>query len=565
MKDWKRETSFFSGRIFFKIRVSLVAMPLVFGMLLILFLAGAAAGTGLITGVSTDTIGGQGNDFSWYPAMSADGRYVAFWSYASNLVPGDANSFSDVFVKDTVTGAITLISTDASGGQGNNDSGFPSMSADGRYIAFYSFTTNLVPGDTNGRDDVFLKDTVSGAIALVSTDSTGGQGNSSSFDPLISADGRYVAFSSWASNLVPGDSNGSADVFLKDTVTGSTTRASTGSAGVQSNNGSGYPSISADGRYVAFQSGATNLVAGDTNAKEDIFVKDTLAGATTCISTDSAGLQSNGHNFSPAISADGRYVAFYSRATNLVTGDTNAREDVFVKDTVTGAITRVSTDSAGVQGNSYSWYPSISGDGRYVTFHSEASNLVPGDTNGFSDVFVKDTVTGAIALVSTDVSGGQGNDKSEYPVISTDGSYVAFHSYASNLIPGDTNGSPDVFIVATSACTGGTQPTLTLSRNTAYWASLADYAGGLLSVDFVIANNGTEPVYQASIVGTVDTNGVTMADAVGGGDIPNGGSTAITIKYNVLASVASFKTTVFATALDSCGNSYSYPGPYPGP
>ncbi len=254
-------------------------------------------------------------------------------------------------------GSTLRVSTDSAGTEANASSGgtpFTSASAtsgDGRYVVFESDATNLVAGDNNGAADIFVKDTQTGVTTRVSTDSAGNEANSSSFHKTISADGRYVAFTSYATNLVPGDTNGVWDVFVKDMQTGTTTRVSTDSAGGEGTSGfaSSVPSISADGRYVAFQSEAGNLVAGDTNSASDIFVKDTQTGVTTRVSTDSTGTQSDGASFVPNISADGRYVAFQSLATNLVAGDTNGVYDIFLKDTQTGVTTRVSTDSAGTQ------------------------------------------------------------------------------------------------------------------------------------------------------------------------------------------------------------------------
>ena len=398
--------------------------------------------------VSTDSSGSQGNWSSTDPSISSDGRYVAFMSSSPNLVPADINGSTDIFVKDTLTGTTTRVSTDSSGLEGNGYSYSPSISADGRYVAFNTNSSNLVPGDTNGQFDVFVKDTLTGTTTRVSTDSSGSQGiGSTDGYNSISSDGRYVAFVSNSSNLVDGDTNGDYDVFVKDTLTGTTTRVSTDSSGSQGNWSSRDPSISSDGRYVAFTSDSLNLVAGDTNGEPDIFVKDTLTGTTRRVSTDSSGLHSNGYSMTPSISSDGRYVAFHSLASNLVAGDTNGRTDVFVKDTLTGTTTRVSTDSLGLQANTGAGGCWISPDGRYVAFSSLSSNLVAGDTNGNADVFVKDTLTGTTTRVSTDSSGSQGNgDMTGLLSISSGGRHVAFTSFASNLVAGDTNGEPDIFV-----------------------------------------------------------------------------------------------------------------------
>jgi Tol biopolymer transport system component len=410
----------------------------------------SAASGGITTRVSVASDGTQGNDISAYHSISADGRYVAFWSEASNLVPGDTNGWPDIFVHDRQTGQTSRVSVASDGTQGNGWSGYyPSISADGRYVTFYSHASNLVPGDTSNVPDVFVHNRQTGQTTRVSVASDGTQGNDGSWFPSISADGRYVAFLSRASNLVPGDINRWwYDVFVHDRQTGQTTRVSVASDGTQGNGGSRWlpPSISADGRYVAFSSDASNLVPGDTNAAPDVFVHDRQTGHTSRVSVASDGTQGNAGSVGHSISADGRYVAFASGASNLVPGDTNNYTDVFVHDRQTGQTSRVSVASDGTQGNRYSSRPSISADGRYVAFISEASNLVPGDTNAAIDIFIHDRQTGQTTRVSVASDGTQGNNHSDSPSISAVGRYVAFHSDASNLVPGDTNNAQDVFV-----------------------------------------------------------------------------------------------------------------------
>jgi Tol biopolymer transport system component/Ca2+-binding RTX toxin-like protein len=402
--------------------------------------------------VSVASDGIQGNSGSGSHSISADGRYVAFDSYASNLVSGDTNSTGDIFIKDLQTGTTKRISVASDGTQGNNDSYYPSISADGRYVAFLSSATNLVSGDTNGVNDIFVKDLQTGTTKRISVASDGTQGNDQSYNPSnpsnpsISADGRYVTFNSSATNLVSGDTNGAPDIFVKDLQTGTTKRISVASDGTQGNDGSSNPSISPDGRYVAFSSGASNLVSGDTNGVNDIFVKDLQTGTTRRISVASDGTQGNDGSSGPSISADGRYVAFNSTATNLVSGDTNGVNDIFVKDLQTGTTKRISVASDGTQGNDGSSNPSISADGRYVAFTSFASNLVSGDTNNNTDIFVKDLQTGTTKRISVASDGTQGNSYSYISSISADGRYVAFISEARNLVSGDTNNATDIFV-----------------------------------------------------------------------------------------------------------------------
>jgi Tol biopolymer transport system component len=427
-------------------------LPLLLMSLLIatLLVPGAAAAAAKRTQrVSVGSAGVQGNGQSgslYAPSVSADGRYVAFDSVASNLVAGDTNGFQDVFVRDRKLHKTIRVSVSSAGAQGDNASYLASISANGRYVAFVSDAGNLVAGDTNGYSDVFVRDRKLHKTYLVSVDSTGVQGNSYSFTPSISANGRYVAFVSDASNLVPGDSNSSSDVFVRDRKLHKTYLVSVDSTGVQGNSYSDEPSISADGRYVAFRSFAGNLVSGDSNGYLDVFVRDRKLHKTVRVSVDSAGLQGNSFSDSPSISADGRYVAFRSFAGNLVSGDSNNASDVFVRDRKLHKTVRVSLSTAGVQGNGGSGDPAISANGRSVAFDSGASNLVAGDSNAYVDVFVRDRKLHKTSLVSVDSAGIQGNNDSFGPAISADGRYVPFDSNASDLVAGDTNGYQDIFV-----------------------------------------------------------------------------------------------------------------------
>jgi Tol biopolymer transport system component len=390
--------------------------------------------------------GAPGNGASYDPAISADGRYVAFESLASDLVAGDTGGTRDIFVRDRNTGTNYRVSLDSAGVEGNDGSWGASLSDDGRYVAFHSFATNLVAGDTNGKQDVFVRDRTTGTTRRVSVSSAGGEGDNPSYSSSLSADGRYVAFASDATNLVAGDTNAREDIFVRDRHTGTTYRVSVSSTGAEADGYSYSPSISDDGMYVVFESDATNLVAGDTNAARDVFVRDRAHGTTYRVSRDSAGAEGNGVSENAKISADGRYVAFHSSATNLVAGDTNAVRDVFVRDRTTGTTTRASKDSAGAEGDDQSLVPSLSADGRYVTFYAAASNLVAGDTNGKYDVFVRDRTTGTTTRASKDSAGAEGNGDSSLPGISNDGRYVVFASLATNLVAGDTNGVKDIFV-----------------------------------------------------------------------------------------------------------------------
>jgi Tol biopolymer transport system component len=403
--------------------------------------------------VSQSSTGEQGNGTEDFAAVSADGRYVAFHSTAGNLVPADTNGRPDVFVRDTFDGTTTRVSVSSTGDQAIGGSSLePSISADGRYVAFYSSAGNLVMDDTNGDYDIFVHDTLLGTTSRATVDRS-----HSSYEPSISDDGRYVAFRSLAA-LVADDTNLKYDIFVRDMVAGTTIRATVNSEGAQAIGGLDLggtagvePSISGDGRYVAFASAATNLVENDTNGDYDVFVHDTVDRTTTRVSMTHTGDQAvGGGSLGASISNDGRYVAFYSDAVNLVAGDTNGQSDVFVHDRVAGGTTRVSVASTGQQGDGGSSLgPALSGDGRYVAFYSAANNLVADDTNGVPDVFVHDTVHGTTSRVSLDQNGvetiGGGSDR---PSISKDGLYVVFRTSARNLVPNDTNGQRDIIIRA---------------------------------------------------------------------------------------------------------------------
>jgi Tol biopolymer transport system component len=335
----------------------------------------------------------------------------------------------------------------AAGTQGNGNSQNPSISADGKYVAFYSYATNLEAGDTNAAADIFVRDRVTGNISRVSKNSEGVEGKGYSYDPFISADGRYVAFESNANNLVFGDTNGVLDIFVRDRNTGNTSLVSRNSAGVIGNDASYYPTISADGMYVTFSSDASNLFFGDKNGSRDIFVRDRNTGATSRIPTDSAGVLGDEYSYHASISADGRYVAFESDAANLVPGDINGLSDIFVRDRQMGNISLVSRNTTdGVEGNGKSKSPSISSDGRFVTFESAATNLVAYDTNGKIDIFVRDQLSGNISRASRSSGGVEANGDSHDPSISTGGLYVAFSSDATNLVANDTNRARDIFV-----------------------------------------------------------------------------------------------------------------------
>ncbi len=379
--------------------------------------------------VSVASDGTQSNAHSWAPVISGDGRYVAFTSRATNLATKETDSHGGIFVYDRQTGSSECVTV----------SGMtPAISDDGRYLAFASSADDLVVDDSNDESDIFVHDRDTGSSERVSVASDGSEGNNSSSDPVISGDGRYVAFASRADNLVADDNNGESDIFVHDRDTGSTELVSVGRDEGQGDNASWSPAISSNGRYVAFYSQATNLVADDTNGAKDVFVYDRETAISERVSIASDGSQADFSSFAPSISDDGRYVAFASQASNLVDADTNGVPDIFVHDRDTGSTELVSIASDGIQGNDYSFSPVISGDGRYVAFASDATNLVAADTNDLQDIFVHDRVSGTTERSSVSSDGSQSNNNragiepavSAGAAISDNGRYVAFYSHA---------------------------------------------------------------------------------------------------------------------------------------
>ena len=398
---------------------------------------------------STDSAGVQGNLASEYASISADRRWVVFRSSATNLVPGDTNATSDVFVHDRVNGTTECVSVDALGAPANDYSslvvGSAAVSADGRFVIFTSIATNLVAGDVNGAADAFLRDRQAGTTELVSFGPAGNQGNALSSAYSISADGRYVAFLSGASNF--GTGGGWPLLYLRDRQLGTTEVLSVDSGGAPGNSDCYDPILSPDGRFVVFTSLATNLVAGDTNGMEDIFLRDRQSSTTELVSLDSSGGQATDISFWPRVSADGRFVAFVSAATNLSGSEASPFFfDVFVRDRQTATTERISQNTGGTAANSHSNFASISDDGRYVAFVSSATDLIPSDLNGAADIFLRDRQAGTTQRVGVSSGGGAPNLGCQFPQISGDGVSIVFDAAATNLVPLDTNGQEDVFV-----------------------------------------------------------------------------------------------------------------------
>ncbi len=446
------------------------------------FSIGLYAPVGAADLASEGVTGQSGNRPSSGVGVSNDGNFVAFFSDATNLVSVDTNQARDVFVRDIAAGTTERVSVSSSQAQANKAShaagGAPGISGDGQIVAFYSDATNLVDNDKNGRSDVFIRDRAAGMTEIISVNTDGTQGNGSSTSPAISENGSIVAFPSQASNLVTGDTNGVADIFVRvrSGGGGGTTERL---CGVQGNAFSASPSISSDGTSVAFAAAASNLVPGDTNGRIDIFVCDRNTNTIERVSIGSGGVQGDGDSILPAISGDGRFVGFKSLADNLVPNDRNGLVDVFVRDRcqssgspVPGCSPSTERVSVGFQGgdaNDFSFPPTLSNDGRFVAFGSSATNLIDGGTNA-SYEFVRDRQIGVTKLISPSeqCSGGivpNGSAPDVPPALTRDGSRIGLVSPATNFAPNDHNEATDVFEVLSpffapgscpdSACPGG--------------------------------------------------------------------------------------------------------------
>ncbi len=451
----------------------------------VLIVCALAVGTGLVVSASLHDVwaqasgatrrisvglhGEEANGGSSFAAISANARFVAFSSNATNLVFGDNNNVDDIFVYDRATRTLERVSLASDGTEADGHSYNPAISADGRFVAFASYATNLVAGDTNNWVDVFVRDRQTGTTVRVSVASDGSEGHyGGSNYPDLSADGRFVAFWSCATNLVPSDTNSACDIFVHDRDADedgvfdeagaiSTVRVSVASDGTEANADSYFPAISADGRFVAFESNADNLVAGDTNLETDVFLHDRDTDedgifdepgqvSTIRVSVASDGTQGNGDSGSAAISADGRYVAYESNANNLVSSDNNGHTDIFLHDWKGGITSRISVSSSGSEGDGFSEAPSISFDARFVAFVSNAYDLDTTCNYAARHIFVRDRTTNRTSCVSLASDGTEAYGDSWNPSISADGHYVAFGSDADNLVPGDTNDRRDIFV-----------------------------------------------------------------------------------------------------------------------
>jgi hypothetical protein len=407
---------------------------------------GAGVAYGFATRVSVSSNRAQGDLESTRPGVSRDGFVVGFVALATNLVAGDTNGFEDVFVRDRRTGTTERVSVSSDGAEGDqfSDRYAPALDQTGRFVAFESGATNFVPGDANGTFDVFLRDRREHTTVRVSLGNGGVEGNDFSISPAMSANARFVAFVSAASNLVPGDTNGFIDAFVRDRRFGTTSRVSVSTGGAQGNQDViSNVAVNDDGRFVAFSSTATNLVPQGASGS---FVRDRQRGTTELVSISSAGVPGDFGGGRVSISADGRFVVYDSNSTNLVPNDTNGVPDVFVRDLQRGLTERVSLSSTGQQGSDASGFAAISADARFIAFGSSASNLVPGVTTGAVRTYIRDRHSRTTRLATRTFDGSPPNGATGSPALSGDGRVLVTQSLASNLIANDTNGVTDVFV-----------------------------------------------------------------------------------------------------------------------
>jgi hypothetical protein len=394
--------------------------------------------------ISLDSISSQlagpSGSYSYAPSLSADGSYVAFQSMANIVREGDVNDLEDVFRRDVANSVTTLVSQGSNGAKGNNRSYAPDMAGDGAIVAFESLASNLVANDANNAADVFVRDLTSATTARISLAAGGGDANGPSFRPAISNNGAFVAFCSRATNLVANDSNSVASAFLFERASGTMTKIPL-DEGSEATAGCARVAINNDGSVIA----VTNVVGGVAR----VFTYDRASGTTTPLTANadaSSGLTGL------AISGDGKLVAFDSLAANLTTDDSNRSRDVFAWKVADGSTKRVSvrTDGTQLPADSGSSGVAVSRDGRYVVFGSTANEVVPGDSNGREDIFRYDVTTSQATIASVSVNDRPANDSSYAPDISDNGSVVVYATLAANIVPGDGNRYPDVYLRGTT-------------------------------------------------------------------------------------------------------------------
>ncbi|MCP4419135.1 MAG: DUF11 domain-containing protein [Chloroflexi bacterium] len=470
--------------------------------------------------------GVEADGSSYFLSLSEDASVVTFGSFVSNWAPDQIDiNYVDIFVRDRIANTTTKISVGSGGGVADQRSFDPFISADGRYISFTSYATNLVAGDTNRHApiddglDVFLYDRVSGLLQRVSLTSKGTQIDKNSVGH-VSPDNRYVIFTSNGNGIIQGDVTNPkyrSAIYKRDLQTGEIERITKTADGGFPNGGVGGAEESYDGRYIVYISDTSDIV-WDTNGERDVMLYDSFTDQTTLISKPIGGGQSNGLSNPARITPDGRYIAFRSFATNLVPGDTNGQSDIFVYDTLMDTMEIVSVSSSGVLGNGESKDPAICGNGRFVAFTSEATNLVPLPHNGERQVYIHDRVTHTTFLGSgTDTF--MGNGRAHRSTLSSDCSTIGFATDANNIVSGDTNGMRDLFVGDIIVSANMDSSTITASGIT--------NPGNVITYTFTLKNLGTETAV-ATFDSPLPTNTTFVSGSISGaGASYNGGQNAV--------------------------------------
>ena len=423
-------------------------------LLLLLSLAllyGSAAAQ--VERISLADDGSQANAGSYRAAISDDGSVIAFQSNADNLMAGDTNGWVDVFVRDLGAASTEIASLQPDGSETQSYSKAASISGDGRLVVYESRPGGVTSVSVFDRDDGTVEHILPSTqndqpVAPLTARIEPAISGNGQFIAFRTKDTLQVLFPA-SIRPVNDDSNTTFDVFMYDRQTQPTPtvqRVSRLSNDNQLDADSRRPALSLDGRFVAFMT-YSELFSGDGNNRPDIVVRDRDTGLLDVISLTPGGTTGNGNSFDPSISGDGRFVAFRSEADDLVPGDSNGRWDIFVRDRVAGTTEIVSVSSTGAQADHHSAETSISDDGRFVAFRSTASNLVPDDANNRADIFVHDRDTGQTVRVGQP-PGDEANGHSANPVISGDGAWIAFESDATNLVVDDTNAARDIFRAA---------------------------------------------------------------------------------------------------------------------
>ena len=387
--------------------------------------------------ISIANDGAQANGRSGSISLSDDGQLIPFESSADNLIANDFNNADDIFVYNRFNETVELVSVAIDDAAADANSSSAVISGDGKYVSFSSFANNLVADDSNNFQDIFIRDLDNQTMEVVSVSSDGTLANGMSLFSTISSDGNYVAFDSLASNLVANDINESGDIFLRDRLNQTTELVTLSTDGSGANGSSTIGSISDDGRYISFESTADNLVTVDTNDVSDIFLYNRLNQTNELISVGLEGAAANGDSTVGLVSGNGGYVVYQSDADNLVADDINEASDIFIYNLQDGTTELVSIGLEGAAANGSSRNASISDDSRYVAFLSDADNLVADDTNSRADIFIRDLKAQTTQIINAD----------SFPLLSGDAQSLVFTSSLANLINDDTNDTGDVFLV----------------------------------------------------------------------------------------------------------------------